>query len=161
MFSISNAISYGGRMVQGLENNNGFATWYNVPGTADNKFVQEQAECVEKLLEYLITEEDYSNKDMYIISPFRNVAMRIKGHLKKEHKDHLICKMNEQIGTVHTFQGKQNDIVILVMGADKNSSGAANWAVSKPNIMNVAATRAKRSSLLLAIKDCIKGFVQM
>lgn len=157
MFSISNAISYGGRMVQGLENNNGFATWYNVPGTADNKFVQEQAECVEKLLEYLITEEDYSNKDMYIISPFRNVAMRIKGHLKKEHKDHLICKMNEQIGTVHTFQGKQNDIVILVMGADKNSSGAANWAVSKPNIMNVAATRAKKKFFIIGDKRLYKG----
>ncbi|MFP5528702.1 AAA domain-containing protein [Peptococcus simiae] len=157
MFSISNAISYGERMVQGLENNIGFSAWYDVTGTADNKFVQEQAECVEQLLEYLITEEGYSNKDMYIISPFRNVAMRIKEHLRKERKEHLIHNTNEQIGTVHTFQGKQNDIVILVMGADKNSLGAANWAVSKPNIMNVAATRAKKRFYIIGDKGLYKG----
>ncbi|MFM9414113.1 AAA domain-containing protein [Peptococcus simiae] len=157
MFSISNAISYDGRMVQGLEDNAGFSTWCDVTGAADNKFVQEQAECLEELLEYLINEEGYSNKDMYIISPFRNIAMRIKEHLRKERKEHLIHNINEQIGTVHTFQGKQNDIVILVMGADKNSLGAANWAVSKPNIMNVAVTRAKKRFYIVGDKGLYKG----
>ena len=48
------------------------------------------------------------------------------------------------VGTVHTFQGKEAPVVFFVLGADKQSSGAAQWAVSEPNMMNVAATRAKK-----------------
>ena len=47
------------------------------------------------------------------------------------------------VGTVHTFQGKENKVVFLVLGASDKEKGAANWAVSEPNIINVAATRAK------------------
>nr|WP_246828205.1 AAA domain-containing protein [Rhizobium redzepovicii] len=46
--------------------------------------------------------------------------------------------------TVHTFQGKEEDIVFMVLGADADHSGAAAWAASKPNLLNVALTRAKR-----------------
>nr|WP_248290687.1 AAA domain-containing protein [Brenneria salicis] len=48
------------------------------------------------------------------------------------------------IGTVHTFQGKENDIVIFVLGCDENNDGGAKWAASKPNLLNVALTRAKK-----------------
>ena len=51
------------------------------------------------------------------------------------------------VGTVHTFQGKEAPIVFFVLGADRQSSGAARWAVTEANIMNVAATRAKRGVL--------------
>ena len=52
--------------------------------------------------------------------------------------------LRERIGTVHTFQGKEEDIVFMVLGADADHSGAAAWAASKPNLLNVALTRAKR-----------------
>ena len=51
---------------------------------------------------------------------------------------------DKRIGTVHTFQGKEEDTVLLVLGADREHSGAAQWAASKPNLLNVAITRAKR-----------------
>ncbi|MDQ3802472.1 MAG: AAA domain-containing protein [Acidobacteriota bacterium] len=47
------------------------------------------------------------------------------------------------IGTVHTFQGKEADAVILVLGAGEQTEGAARWAAERPNIWNVAATRAR------------------
>ena len=53
------------------------------------------------------------------------------------------------VGTVHTFQGKEAKIVYLVLGADSESKGAAYWAVSEPNIMNVAATRAKEEFYII------------
>ena len=49
----------------------------------------------------------------------------------------------KSIGTVHTFQGKEEEMVIFVLGADEDSKGSAQWAANKPNMLNVAATRAK------------------
>lgn len=51
------------------------------------------------------------------------------------------CK--QRIGTVHTFQGKEEDMVWLVLGCDMKTRGAAQWAAGKPNLLNVALTRAK------------------
>jgi superfamily I DNA and/or RNA helicase len=52
--------------------------------------------------------------------------------------------INESIGTVHTFQGKEADTVIFCLGIDKKTGrGAARWTASKPNILNVAITRAR------------------
>ena len=49
------------------------------------------------------------------------------------------------IGTVHTFQGKEAEAVLLVLGASAETSrGSRNWAGGTPNILNVAATRAKK-----------------
>jgi superfamily I DNA and/or RNA helicase len=46
---------------------------------------------------------------------------------------------------VHTFQGKEADIVFIVLGSapGKEGSGSRHWASAKPNILNVALTRAK------------------
>lgn len=57
------------------------------------------------------------------------------------------------VGTVHTFQGKEAKIVYLILGADEASKGAASWAVSEPNIMNVAATRAKEEFYIIGDKE--------
>lgn len=57
------------------------------------------------------------------------------------------CK--ERIGTVHTFQGKEESIVWLVLGCDQRTAGAARWASDKPNLLNVAVTRAKHRCFLI------------
>lgn len=52
---------------------------------------------------------------------------------------------------MHAFQGKEARIVLFVLGCDFNTQGAANWAGQKPNLVNVAVTRAK--DLLYVIGD--------
>jgi superfamily I DNA and/or RNA helicase len=51
--------------------------------------------------------------------------------------------LKSHIGTVHTFQGKEAKGVILCLGLDETTKGAANWASQKPNLLNIAITRAK------------------
>lgn len=47
-------------------------------------------------------------------------------------------------GTIHTMQGQESVVVIVVLGGNTTNHGARNWAVSEPNLLNVAVTRAKR-----------------
>jgi len=52
--------------------------------------------------------------------------------------------LQENCGTIHTFQGKEASEVLLVLGCDTQSGlGAARWVGQKPNIINVAVSRAK------------------
>ena len=160
MFNISNEISYGGNMVQGNKSD-GKAEWYDVGGSADNKYVKEQGDLlVQKIRELSEHNEDIldkSKKDqVYVISPFKNVAYNLSRKLAADldftRYDSKFSPTN--VGTVHTFQGKEAPIVFLVLGADEKSKGAANWAMGSenPNIMNVSATRAKKEFYIIGDK---------
>lgn len=160
MFNISNEISYGGNMVQGNKSD-GKAEWYDVGGSADNKYVKEQGDLlvqkIRELSEHNKDILDKSKKDqVYVISPFKNVAYNLSRKLAADLKftryDSKFSPTN--VGTVHTFQGKEAPIVFLVLGADEKSKGAANWAMGSenPNIMNVSATRAKKEFYIIGDK---------
>ena len=59
-----------------------------------------------------------------------------KEDLQKDWRDH-------RIGTIHRFQGKEAEAVILVLGA-QSERGARGWAAATPNLVNVAVSRAKQ-----------------
>jgi superfamily I DNA and/or RNA helicase len=121
-------------MVQAVDDV-GKAIWYDVSGRADTKFVKEQAQKLKELIAAKLVEGPVLKDDIYVISPFKNVAYKL------ELFDIGLEKKN--IGTVHTFQGKEAKIVYFVLGADSESEGSARWAFTEPNIVNVAVTRAK------------------
>lgn len=161
MFTISNAISYHNLMVQGKKAD-GKTGWYDVGGSADGKFVREQGLFLKSLLEKMIQEDpsinDKSQKDkVYIITPFRNVAFQLARMLDAIHFTRREKGKPTNIGTIHTFQGKEAPIVFMVLGADERSRGAASWAVSEPNMMNVAATRAKEEFYIIGDKRLYMG----
>lgn len=141
MFTISNHISYNNMMVQ-ANKKDGKAAWYNVAGKATEKFVEEQAKYLSKKIEELIEKDPTLADEIYVITPFRNVAEKLTARLSKIGFTKKQNNKATNIGTVHTFQGKEAKIVFLVLGADGESTGAARWAVDEANMMNVAATRA-------------------
>lgn len=152
MFTISNELSYNGLMVQGKSDPNGVSDWYDVKGKAVDKFVVEQAEFLKSEIWEKLRENPYLRNDIYVISPFRNVAFKLAEYLEED----FTIRNNGKavnVGTVHTFQGKEAKIVYLVLGADNASVGAARWAVSDPNIMNVATTRAKEEFYIIGDKE--------
>ncbi|BDR61184.1 DEAD/DEAH box helicase [Lactobacillus xylocopicola] len=160
MFSISNAISYNDNMVlphsvkkaeltaSKKEQKAGIAGagyWIDISGQSRDKFVQEQADLLKQYIKKL-TEEDtnpFSAKDIFVITPFKNVATKLR---------EALIGFPLKVGTVHTFQGKENKIVFLVLGASEQEKGAAAWAVSEPNIINVAATRAQKWFFIIGDK---------
>jgi hypothetical protein len=168
MFRIANAIAYGNKMIFGLESrvpaadgyDLGASAWVHQPGATEGRHVvPAQVELVTQAVIRL-----YQSKGMlpplYIISPFKLIKQALLERLSdigawKEQgigtlsKSDLSKWRKKSIGTVHTFQGKEEHIVWLVLGCDLGSEGAVSWAASKPNILNVALTRAKRRFFMI------------
>ncbi|WP_318023490.1 DEAD/DEAH box helicase [Ureaplasma urealyticum] len=164
MFAIANAIAYDNKMVlpKNMQNLKGKTKWFNIKGKAIENYVKEQGE---KLREELINKKkelsenhELKDKKIYVITPFKNVAKKLSALLKNDF-DKINSNSHESIsvGTVHTFQGKEAPIVYLVMGADEQTINAAEWAVTEPNIINVAATRAKKEFYIMDDKELYKN----
>jgi hypothetical protein len=154
MFSVSNKIAYDNQMVQANTNSPiqcciGESAWFNVEATAsDGQVVKEELDELRQHLQSIQNIQkgwpkvsEGSDASIYIISPFRRVAEKCNDIVRG-------LKLEKKIlaGTIHTFQGKEADIVFIVLGTAPGNAGAGsrNWASQKPNILNVALTRAKQ-----------------
>ena len=157
MFSISNYIAYNNLMVYGtpkgtseIGNILGPSAWINVEGCTDSKWCEDEGKVALELLERLFT-SGLQKPDIFFITPFRIVFYKLREMIRNNHQisGRLPQKAwewtNERVGTIHTFQGKEADTVVLVLGAPMEFSvGARRWAGGSPNLLNVAVTRAKR-----------------
>jgi superfamily I DNA and/or RNA helicase len=104
------------------------------------------------------TTSDQRMPDVFVITPFREVKRGLRSLLCERANwvqalagrslpvptKANLEQLESNIGTVHTFQGKERDIVFFVLGCDSSHSGAIDWASGEPNILNVAVTRAKK-----------------
>jgi hypothetical protein len=154
MFGISNAIAYDRQMVQVKPESPsrigeilGPSAWFDVQGSAAEKWCPEEGEKVLFLLRSLAEAEIVP--DLYLITPFVVVAdnlrrlVRTSGALERWTEDPWKW-VTERIGTVHTVQGREAEAVILILGAPTiQQTGARGWAGGFPNLLNVAVTRAK------------------
>lgn len=161
MFSVANTIAYGEQMVQAKGNRTpihcvlGESAWFDVSGTvADKQAVREEIAMLEQLVSLIsrdwptilpTDQERLEGKQekpasVYIISPFKRVTWAIQEVLKR-HK----LKDRIKTGTVHTFQGREANVVFLVLGSAPGAAGkgSRDWVADTPNILNVALTRAK------------------
>ena len=128
MFKISNETTYDDMMILGrsaaskFTNTNVQTKWIDVRSEEwIGNYNKAEGEVVKKLLESELAGE---KNNIRIITPFKDVCRNLKG-----------------AGTIHTMQGKEADVIVFVLGGA--TKGARAWAASKPNLLNVALTRAK------------------
>jgi len=176
MFRIANAIAYEHKMIFGLkstvpamgDDDLGDSAWVHQPGATEGRHVvPAQVELVTQAVMRLYQHQD-KLPSLYIISPFK----RIKQALLERLSDIRAWKAqgietlsqsalgkwcSENIGTVHTFQGKEERIVWMVLGCDPHGEGAIGWASGKPNVLNVALTRAKHRFFMIGDADLWGG----
>lgn len=142
MFSISNRIAYDGLMVHGKPESENLLPechWLDVRGKdGEGHWVPEEGEAARGLILKLGREHGLGPVGIFLISPFRDCANRLARMARGLGLD------PEKTGTVHTTQGKEADVVILVLGGDPKRPGAKDWAAKKPNLLNVAVSRAKK-----------------
>lgn len=158
MFDISNETTYDGLMIQGkkekdvLDMPSCFIDAQDWGGT-DKYYNINEEQIVKDILKKLYANykpssgEDES-KYISIVSPFRAIVYKLKGMIKTEFPQ-ISNKIT--VGTIHTMQGKESRVVIFVLGGKEE--GARKWASSKPNLLNVAVTRAKERLIMVGIKS--------
>lgn len=169
MFAISNSVAYAGLMVPAtpprtsiIRETMGPSQWINVAGSGTDKWSAAEGEEVVRIMRELRANE--LSSDMYIVTPFRQVAKSLRdtivasnildGWVDGDAGDWT----KERVGTVHTVQGREAELVIFVLGAPEQSqSGARNWAGWPPNIVNVAVTRAKEVLYVVGNRELWKN----
>jgi hypothetical protein len=149
MFRISNNIAYENKMVYGAGTDQGPpgigpSKWVHVPAEhSEGHWVEAQAHRTMELV-HTITGGKLKEKGrfkVYVITPFRTVAFKIRQLLHRRYGD----ESKGMSGTVHTFQGKEAEHVVLLLGGNPSNPGViSTFAGAKPNLVNVAVTRAKR-----------------
>ena len=142
----------------------GNAAWVDVDAPSTEKWVQAEGALIARAIAGLCAMLPLP-PDLYVISPFRMPAFRLRrlllqtptilaGRSLEEREDWI----EKRVGTVHTFQGKEAEAVILMLGAGRGAKpGSRNWAGSTPNLLNVAATRARRSLYIVGNRNEWQG----
>ncbi|MFY0254190.1 DEAD/DEAH box helicase [Chitinophaga sp. 30R24] len=166
MFSIANTIAYEGLMVHARQPGSssirkclGTTAWIDIQGGALEKWSPEEGEAVLSLL--LEMKKAGIPPDLYIVTPFTVVADELRKLIRRVgilsswiEESKVLEWLNERVGTVHTAQGREAEAVIFVLGAPVgDQQGARIWAGKKPNLLNVAATRAKEVLYVIGNKQ--------
>ncbi|MDQ8045032.1 MAG: AAA domain-containing protein, partial [Patulibacter sp.] len=159
VFDLVNAIAYGGRMVNATMPREPHPAlrvptcWLDVPpGTlaGEGHWNPDEGARLDALLEHL-GRSGYDFREVFAVSPFREVAT----HLRRRADDHRHRGMTG--GTIHTIQGREADTVILVLGSAPGQAAARRWASMKPNLLNVAASRARQRLYVIGDHDAWIG----
>ena len=162
MFTVSNELSYGGFMINKTMNPKEpiapckESCWITYDasniesGTGKDRYIQVQGEIAFELIQKLRA-RNTKFKDIFIITPFTTVSYGFKKYMESisddivnwTKDDNKKAWLEDNIGTVHTFQGKEAKVVIYMLGcqSDGSANGAIKWV--NANNVNVAFTRAK------------------
>ncbi|WP_228844772.1 ATP-binding domain-containing protein [Mycobacteroides abscessus] len=77
---------------------------------------------------------------------FRPVVDRIRTRILNQHP-------GMSGGTVHSVQGQEAPVVILVLGGDPDRPRSKTWAGDEPHLLNVAVSRAQHRLYVIGDHD--------
>lgn len=162
MFTVANELSYGGFMINKTMDSDDpidpckESCWITYDAsniessTGKDRYIKVQGQIAFELIQKLRARNAEFN-DIFIITPFTSVAYGFKTYMQSisddivnwTDKDNKSGWLKDNIGTVHTFQGKEAKVVIYMLGcqSDGSANGAIKWV--NANNVNVAFTRAK------------------
>lgn len=143
MFTICNRIAYDGMMISAKSpekkpSRRPTSRWIDVPaGAAEGHVIREEITEAKEMIDDLVCHWGVPADQIIAVSPFRDTARELE-RLATAHRAGL------RAGTVHTAQGQEATVVVLVLGGDPARPGALGWATEAPNLLNVAVSRAQQ-----------------
>lgn len=107
----------------------------------------EVEEIMKKVHEIILKDEESGTKkptSIGIVSPFRGQVELIKKAIAQVLTGEIVRKHDIEVGTAHTFQGDERDVMLLSFTIALNSHFQSIVFAQKPNLFNVAITRARK-----------------
>ena len=163
IIDFSNKEFYGDRIrIMSQCNNNDVLELIEVPdGKVDFDVTRNmpEVEAIMQKLQEIIQEDERIKDDNHepvsigIISPFRGQVELIKKAILQIFSESVIRKHKLEVGTAHTFQGDERDIMILSWAIANNSFNQSLTFLQIPNLFNVAITRARKKQIVFLSKD--------
>ena len=169
MLAVCNAIAYDGMIVGtvpapivGPGVGHMADTWFDVTdeiGFVRNRVPAQERVALDLLLAAVRDGSDHMPSgmpDLFIVTPFRSSAQGMR-KMVTEHSylfdgvdgRELEAWTEARIGTVHTVQGRESQVVVMLLGGVSANERAVAWAELKPNLLNVAMSRGKRHTHLI------------
>ncbi|MGB0525891.1 MAG: AAA domain-containing protein [Flammeovirgaceae bacterium] len=123
-------------------------------GTRSSKGInKEEADFIFEKLDQLIQEEQLIGVDVChklgILSPFRDQVDYLSKRLIQNVAPEAIIKHEIQVGTAHSFQGEERDIMFISFVVDSKSPSGSFMHINKPDVFNVSITRARIKQYVL------------
>ena len=162
IIEFSNREFYGGRM-RIMKKDTGMDKVIEIVQVPDGKVDMDatrnlpEIEALVKYLYDIIVEDERKNPDnpvsIGVISPFRAQVEQLKVSISKIISEHMIRKHQIEVGTAHTFQGDERDVILMSWAYADNSFPQSLVFLQKPNLFNVAVTRARNKVINFISKD--------
>lgn len=162
IIEFSNREFYGGRM-RIMKKDTGLDKVIEIVQVPDGKVDMDatrnlpEIEALVKYLYDIIVEDERKNPDnpvsIGVISPFRAQVEQLKVSISKVISEHMIRKHQIEVGTAHTFQGDERDVILMSWAYADNSFPQSLVFLQKPNLFNVAVTRARNKVINFISKD--------
>ncbi len=88
-----------------------------------------------------------------VLSPYRDQVNYLNRQLATKLKSKIVQDHDIAVGTAHTFQGDERDIMLLSFCADPSSHRSTLTFMNQENLFNVAVTRARRRQVIFTGLD--------
>jgi hypothetical protein len=156
MFDLCNEIVYGGLMIDATDPeriaefeakfpNLPRSAWIDVDSEiAEGHWIPAQGDEFDRILAGLF-QAGVDPEQVLAIGPFRDVAHGLSARARPG--------SGLRAGTIHIAQGKEADVVFLVLGSRPGGEKARRWAASTPNLLNVAVSRARHRLYVIGDRE--------
>lgn len=111
---------------------------------------QTEIDQIVKLIQSIITNEETSKtpSSIGVLSPFRQQTEAITTSISEQFSTEDMVRHNILIGTPHSFQGSEKDVMILSFSIDNQFHHGSLQYLNKEDVFNVSITRAKTSQFI-------------
>ncbi|GBF22782.1 superfamily I DNA/RNA helicase [Candidatus Gastranaerophilus sp. (ex Termes propinquus)] len=150
---------YGGRMkiMQPYFGSNADVKLVCVPdGRVDSDITRNMPECealIKEMQDIIAGSDPKKPVSLGVISPFRGQVELIKRAVMQVFSEEIIRRHGIEVGTAHTFQGDEKDVTLISWAIAPNSHPQSLTFLQKPNLFNVAITRARKKVINFISKE--------